>query len=194
MTSDTSHFGPLAQLAGEWEGDGGLDVSYHHADDAPGDTSYRETIMFKPFGPVDNGDQRLYGLDYKMAAWRLGEDIPFHTEVGYWLWDAALGHVMRGFVIPRGSALLAGGEAAPDATSFTMRADVDSDEYGITQNTYLLRNARCIAYECNLSVDGDTLTYDETSTLAMKEYDEPYLHTDRNVLKRVARLEIPPPE
>lgn len=193
MTSDTSHFGPLAQLAGEWEGDGGLDVSYHHADDAPGNTPYRETITFKPFGPVDNGTQQLYGLDYKMAAWRLGEDIPFHTEVGYWLWDAALGHVMRGFVIPRGSALLAGGEAAPDATSFTMRADADSDEYGITQNTYLLRNARCIAYECKLSIDGDTLTYDETSTLVMKEYDEPYLHTDRNVLKRVARLEIPPP-
>ncbi len=194
MTSDTSHFGPLAQLAGEWEGDGGLDVSHHHADDAPGNTPYRETITFKPFGPVDNGKQRLYGLDYKMAAWRLGEDIPFHTEVGYWLWDAALGHVMRGFVIPRGSAILAGGEAAPDATSFTMRADADSDEYGIAQNTYLLHNARCIAYECSLSVDGDTLTYDETSTLVMKEYDEPYLHTDRNLLTRVARLEIPPPQ
>jgi len=193
MTNDTSHFGPLAQLAGEWEGDGGLDVSYHHAEEAVGDTHYRETITFKPFGPVDNGSQKLYGLDYRMAAWRTGEENPFHTEVGYWLWDAALGHVMRGFVIPRGSAILAGGESAPDATSFTMRATSDSDEYGITQNTYLLSNARCTAYQCNVDVDGDTLTYDETSTLIMNEFDEPYLHTDRNTLRRVAHLEIPPP-
>ena len=43
----------------------------------------------KPFGPVDNGTQALYGLDYRMAAWRGDEENPFHTEVGYWLWDAA---------------------------------------------------------------------------------------------------------
>ena len=107
-----NHFGPLAQLAGEWEGAKGLAVSHHHAEGAPGDTPYRETITFKPFGPVDNGAQRLYGLDYKMAAWRIGEEDPFHTEVGYWLWCSDLSHVMRGFVIPRGSVILAGGEVA----------------------------------------------------------------------------------
>jgi hypothetical protein len=193
MSTQTDHFGPLAALAGVWHGTGGTDFSFHHADNQSGDTSYREEITFKPFGPVDNGSQSLYGLDYKMAAWRLGENDPFHTEVGYWLWCSTLEHVMRGFVIPRGSAILAGGEVAPDATSFTLRADADSDEYGITQNTYLLNNARCTAYELNLSVDGDTLTYDETTTLVMKEFDEPFLHTDRNVLQRVETFEIPAP-
>ncbi len=191
--SDTSHFGPLVHLIGEWEGDKGLDVSYHHADGAPGDTPYRETITFKPFGPVDNGSQQLYGLDYKMAAWRVGEDDPFHIEVGYWLWDPTLGHVMRAFVIPRGSAILAGGEAAADGTSFTLRAEADSDIYGITSNPYLYENARCTAYEVNVSVDGDTLTYDETTTLAMKQFDEPFAHTDRNTLRRVGTFEVPPP-
>lgn len=185
MNAETNHFGPLAGLTGLWRGNGGVDFSFHHADDQSDNTSYREEITFKPFGPVDNGHQSLYGLDYKMAAWRVGEDDPFHTEVGYWLWCSHLSHVMRGFVIPRGSAILAGGEVQPDATSFTLRADANSDEYGITQNTYLLNNARCIAYELNLSVHDDTLTYDETSTLEMKEFDEPFQHTDRNVLHRV---------
>ena len=34
--------------------------STHHADSEVGDTKYRETITFKPFGPVDNGTQKLY--------------------------------------------------------------------------------------------------------------------------------------
>ena len=188
-----THFGPLAALAGEWQGTGGVDFSFHHADGATGDTSYRETITFLPFGPVINGDQALYGLDYKMAAWRHGEEDPFHTEVGYWLWCNVSEHVMRGFVIPRGSAVLAGGRVDPDATTFTLRATADSDEYGITQNPHLFNRARCLAYEINLTVDGDTLTYDQTSTLAMAEFDEPFPHTDRNTLTRVATYDLPPP-
>ena len=61
-------------------------------------TPYLEKLTFKQFGPVDNGRQHLYGLDYKTAMWRGSEDNPFHTEVGYWLWDAATGEIVRGFV------------------------------------------------------------------------------------------------
>ena len=49
----------------------------------------------KPFGPVENGSQSLYGLDYKTAMRRDDETNPFHTEVGYWLWDAATGEDLR---------------------------------------------------------------------------------------------------
>ena len=92
---DPSQLGPLAGLAGTWEGDQGLDVSYHHGEGEIGETPYRERVEFKPFGPVANGKQELFGLDYRMAAWRIGEDEPFHTEVGYWLWDEANGQVLR---------------------------------------------------------------------------------------------------
>ena len=187
------HFGPLAQLAGEWEGSKGRDVSFHHADGQVGDTPYSETISFKPFGPVDNGSQKLYGLDYKMAAWREGEDEPFHTEVGYWLWCAGLGHVMRGFVIPRGSVILAGGEVAPDATEFTFKADAGDETYGMSSNPYLVEKARCTHYEVTVTVDGDQFTYDETSVLEMAELDEPLDHTDRNTLTRVQTYELPAP-
>jgi hypothetical protein len=106
---DPKDLGPLAALAGTWEGDQGLDVSYHHAEGEIGETPYREKVDLKPFGPVDNGTQQLFGLDYRMSAFKQGEDEPFHTEVGYWLWDAKAGQVMRCFMVPRGQVVIAGG-------------------------------------------------------------------------------------
>lgn len=149
---------------------------------------------FKPFGPVDNGTQHLYGLDYRASMWRLGEADAFHTEVGYWLWDADLGHVMRGFVIPRGSVILAGGEAAADATRFTLRAESGDPEYGMATNPYLAAAARCTTYEVTVEVDRDTFSYDEDSVLDMTDLAEPLHHTDRNTLRRTATHELVVPD
>ena len=82
--------GPLAALAGTWEGADGIDVAFSNSVGDSVETPYRERVVFNPFGPVDNGAQCLFGLDYRMAAWRTAvEEVdPFHTEVGYWLWDA----------------------------------------------------------------------------------------------------------
>ena len=102
-------WGPLGPLVGEWEAEGGLDTAYSHVQEKVLGTPYLERVSFKPFGPVVNGRESLYGLDYKTAMWRGSEENPFHTEVGYWLWDAATGEVMRGFVVPRGITVLAGG-------------------------------------------------------------------------------------
>jgi hypothetical protein len=115
-----NEWGPLGSLAGEWEGEGGLDTAFSHSENQVLDTPYLEKCTLKPFGPVDNGSQHLYGLDYKSAMWRGNQENPFHTEVGYWLWDAATGEVMRGFVVPRGITVLAGGIAVADATEFTL--------------------------------------------------------------------------
>jgi len=182
---DLEKLGPLAALVGTWEGDDGLDVSYHHADGEPGETRFRERTTFSAFGPVDNGEQQLYGLDYRTAAWR-GDDLdPFHTEVGYWLWDGAEGQVMRCFVIPRGSVVLAGGDAGAGDTSFTMRAEVGAEEYGVLSNRYLARRARCVSYQVTITTSADSFSYDEDTVLQMAEFDEPYHHTDRNTLHRV---------
>ena len=132
-------WGPLAALAGEWEGNDGLDLSFHNADGRVADTGYLEKVQLKPFGPVDNGRQCLYGLDYRMAAWRHGEEDqnPFHTEVGYWLWDAADRQVMRCFMIPRATVLIAGATCEADARRFTLQADPGQPCYGILENLYL---------------------------------------------------------
>lgn len=179
-------WGPLAALAGEWEGEGGLDTAYSHAEGRVLGTPYREKLTLKPFGPVVNGRQTLYGLDYKTAMWRDSEENPFHTEVGYWLWDAATGEIVRGFVVPRGITVLAGGVAEQGATSFTLNASQGHPQFNIGENSYLAKNASTLSYSVTITINADgTWSYDETTMLRMAEFDEPFAHTDRNTLRRV---------
>jgi hypothetical protein len=179
-------WGPLAGLIGEWQGEGGLDTSFSHSREQVLDTTFLEKCTMKPFGPVDNGRQHLYGLDYKSAMWRGDEENPFHTEVGYWLWDSATGEVMRGFVVPRGITVLAGGTAAADAKSFTLAARPGDANYSIGENKYLSAHASTLSYDVTITVnDDDTWSYDETTMLKMDEFPEPFAHTDRNTLRKV---------
>jgi hypothetical protein len=180
-----NEWGPLAGLIGEWEGTGGLDTAYSHSQGKVVGTPYKEKVTLKPFGPVDNGRQHLYGLDYKTAMWRESEDNPFHTEVGYWLWDSATGEVLRGFVVPRGITVLAGGTAAADATSFTMSASIDGSQYKIAENQYLTANASSVSYEVTITIGDGTWSYSESTGLRMKEFGEIFAHTDANTLHRV---------
>jgi hypothetical protein len=179
-----AEWGPLAALIGEWEGDEGLDVSFHNVEGEIGETKYREQVTMKAFGPVDNGTQHLYGLDYRMAAWRAGEENPFHTEVGYWLWDADAKQVLRCFMVPRGSTVLAGGTAEPNATTFSMEANVGDETYGILSNKYLAEKARTTKYTCTIEIGADTWSYDECTTYS-HAIGGVIAHTDRNTLRRV---------
>jgi len=184
MTSNEL-WGPLAGLIGEWEGSDGLDVAFHNAKGALGETKYRERLTLDPFGPVNNGTQCLYGLDYRMSAWRENESDPFHTEIGYWLWDAETEHVMRCFMVPRGTALLAGGSAKASASSFSLEANVGSEVCGILSNQYLASKARTTHYACKVSVAGDSFSYDSCTTY-VHAVGGVISHTDRNTLQRVS--------
>ncbi len=181
----TNEWGPLGALAGEWAGEGGLDTAFSHTEHKVLGTPYLEKCTLKPFGPVDNGTQHLYGLDYRSAMWRGAEENPFHTEVGYWLWDAATGEVVRGFVVPRGITVLAGGTAAADATELTLRATQGGAQYNIGENLYLAKNASTLSYEVTITAGVDTWSYDEITMLRMNEFDDPFAHTDHNTLHRV---------
>ncbi len=182
-----SEWGPLAALAGEWQGQGGLDAAFSHSRGEVLQTPYLEKVTMKPFGPVQNGSQTLFGLDYKTAMWRTSEDNPFHTEVGYWLWDAATGEVLRGFVVPRGITVLAGGTTTAEATSFEMSATLAGTNYTIGENSYLAAKASSISYAVTITINGDdTWSYAETTMLRMVEFPEPFAHTDSNTLHRVA--------
>ena len=141
--------------------------------------------MLSPFGPVDNGKQCLFGLDYRMAAWRADEEDPFHTEVGYWLWDAAADQVMRCFMVPRGSTLIAVGTVAPDATTFTLAAEVGSETYGILSNLHLADVARTTRFECTIITGDGTFGYAETTTVDIAAMGGTLAHTDTNTLVRV---------
>ena len=59
MNTDlVKYLGPLASLAGEWEGEKGADVA--PSDDRGTErNAFRERLRFEPFGPVKNHEQEL---------------------------------------------------------------------------------------------------------------------------------------
>ena len=181
------NLGPLAPLAGTWEGDKGDDTA---PDDDPTRTEinkFRERLTLDPFGPVDNHAQKLFGLRYSTTAWRLGEDSPFHEELGYWLWDPAEKQVMRCFIVPRGVSVIAGGMVEPDAREFNLSADVGSETYGICSNLFLDREFKTVRYELKVTVhDADSFSYEEDTQLMIKGQDKVFHHTDKNTLKRLS--------
>lgn len=105
--------GPLTPLVGEWEGNVGIDLSYHNKDDVTRKTRYFEKAIFKPIPIQENGQQQIEGLFYKDTAWRHGEEAmdPFHDEVGFLLWDKKNEQVLRTVVFGRGIAIQAGASA-----------------------------------------------------------------------------------
>jgi len=178
-------FGPLAALIGTWEGDQGLDVSYSYDKKAVIETPYRETATFNVVGDVANGDQTLWVIDYTTAAIRIGEQDVFHTELGYWLWDPATETVMRSFMVPRGSMILAGGSCKPNATSFQMSAKQGAKDFGVLSNPYLLEKAECTEYTLSCTIENGTWSYEEDTVLTMASTGGVVHHTDKNTLKKV---------
>ncbi len=177
--------GPLATLAGVWEGDKG-------ADKAPSDdrgteqNMFRERIIFEPIAPVRNHEQELYGLRYATMAWRIGEVDPFHEEVGYWLWDPGERQVLRCFIVPRGVALIAGGTVEPTANSFTLVAEAGSGTYGICSNRFLDKEFKTVRYELTVRIlEGSRFHYKEDTQLRMPGRTDLFHHTDENTLTRV---------
>lgn len=180
-----SNLGPLAPLAGIWEGEKGDDTA--PSDDRGTETNkFRERMVFEPLGPVKNHEQVLYGLRYSTTAWRLGEEDPFHEELGYWLWDAAEKQVLRCFMVPRGVTVIAGGNVEPDANAFELFADVGSETYGICSNRFLDREFKTVRYELKITIHDDkSFSYEEDTQLQIKGRQELFHHIDRNTLKRV---------
>jgi len=178
------NLGPLAALAGIWEGDQGIDVSRVHSQKK--ETNYRERIVFEALGPVRNGPQELYGLRYSMTAWRLGEEDAFHEERGYWLWDAGNKQLLRCFMVPRGVLINAGGDAEADSRSFHLSAEVGSETYGILSNKYLDESYKTMNYELDVEVLSDgKFSYKEDTQLWIPVNEAIFHHTDQNTLIRV---------
>jgi len=176
--------GPLAALAGIWEGAQGIDVSITQGNETR--TKYRERTVFDPLGPVRNGPQELYGLRYAMTAWRLGEDDAFHEELGYWLWDAGRKQVLRCFMVPRGVLINAGGDANDNSTSFHLSAEVGSQTYGILSNKFLNESHKTMKYELDVNIQADgRFSYKEDTQLWIPANESIFHHTDQNTLLKV---------
>src|ERR1043165_3113782 len=84
-----ANLGPLRRLAGTWQGDKGIDVN--PKSDGPERRTYVERIDMQPIDPQANGPQLFYGLRYHVHINTPEEEITFHAQVGYWLWEPAPG-------------------------------------------------------------------------------------------------------
>lgn len=184
-----SNLGPIARLQGIWEGEKGTDLA---PSDKPENnrqlatSKYRERMVFEPTGRVDNHEQSLYGLRYRTTAWRIGSPDPFHEEVGYWLWDAASGLILRCFMPPRGMTVMAGGTAKADANQFSLEANAGDEVFGICSSPFLTAEFKTTRYTLSVDfVDDDTFSYDEHTWMKMKGRDELFDHQDSNTVRRV---------
>lgn len=177
------NLGPLAALAGEWEGQG-LDT--HPVATGTESEPYREHMLFEPIDPQTNGPQLLYGLRYHAHINKLDELLTFHDQVGYWLWEPATRTLLQTLAIPRGQVAMATGTAEPDAKRFTVKARLGSPTAGIISAPFLNENFWTLEYTFTLTLDADTLAYEQDTVLQIEGRTEPFHHTDRNTLRRIA--------
>ena len=175
------NLGPLAPLAGTWEGNG---VDRHPVAAGAETEPYRERMVFEVIDPQTNGPQLLYGLRYHVHI-NNDELLTFHDQVGYWLWEPATGTILQTVAIPRGQVAMATGTAANDARTFTVKATFGSPTAGIVSGRFLDENFKTLEYTLTITVSADSLTYEQDTVLLVAGRPEPFHHTDRNTLTKV---------
>jgi len=185
-----ANLGPLRRLAGRWEGRKG---DINPKADGPEQRNYIEQIDFLPIDPQANGPQLFYGLRYHIHITTEEEDITFHDQTGYWLWEPATGLVLQTLAIPRGQVALAKGHAAPDADRILVAARRGDPEAGICSTAFLERAFRTDSYQLELTFHPDgSWSYVSDTMLMVRDRTEPFLHRDRNTLVRTSEAEPNP--
>ena len=182
--------GPLTPLVGEWEGNVGIDLSYHNQDDETSQTTVlREGHLQADPDPGERSADPV-GPHLRMTAWRHGEEAmdPFHDEIGFLLWDKANGQVIRNVVFGRGIAILAGSDAEPRDRVLHFDAKPGDPSYGILQNRYLMERAEIKDFTSTFTFNDDgTFSYTSDLLLKLAATGTEMHHTDQNTLHRVKR-------
>lgn len=179
------NLGPLAPLAGVWEGKRGLD--HHFNEDGDRKEAFLERYELHPIDPQLNGPQLFYGLRYWTTILRPNKPATFHDQVGYWLWEPATGTIIQTHTIPRGLTALAIGQAKPDAKSFELVSAYGSSINGVCSNPFLDHSKRTLEFRIKVDIHDDgTWSYEQDTVLKFITHDEPFHHTDRNRMHKVA--------
>ncbi|MBL8951049.1 MAG: FABP family protein [Myxococcaceae bacterium] len=176
------NLGPLTALAGIWEGEG---VDRHPVAEGGEDEPYLERMEFQPIDPQLNGPQLLYGLRYHVHVKKLTEPLTFHDQIGYWLWEPATKVLLQTVAIPRGQVALARGIAEPGAKSFTVRATLGAECFGICSATFLQKHFLTRSYTQTLTFDSPRVLTYEQDTVLETPGRKPFHHTDRATLEKV---------
>ncbi|MDA0107381.1 heme-binding beta-barrel domain-containing protein [Vibrio sp. La 4.2.2] len=181
---DGMDFGPLAQLVGTWKSveSGGVDISparsgTEQGKGAPAITPFYETMTFEVAADAVNAsEQTLVALYYKQEVFRKADDTKFHDQRGYFIYDQENQIVYNSFCVPRTTCVTAEGAAGNDMT-------LVMSERGVAESNFMKEKASTTGFTMNIKVDGDTLTYSQSTILSI--YDGEFAHTDSSVLERV---------
>src|SRR5258706_10493286 len=180
-----ANLGPLRGIAGIWEGVRGLDVKPKA--DGPRKQAYVERIELQPIDPQTNGPQVFYGLRYHTHIVKPEQVKMYHDQVGYWLWEPAANTVIHTLTIPRGQVVMASGTANADAKEFELVATRESEHFGIRSTPFLDDAFRTIEFRIKVTIHADgTWSYDEDTVMIIRDKPEPFHHTDRNTLTKIA--------
>jgi hypothetical protein len=192
IDADTlTNLGPLRRLAGIWEGHRGIDLNPKA--DGPERRAYYERIEMQPIDPQANGPQLFYGLRYHVHINTPEEEIAFHDQVGYWLWEPATGLILQTVAIPRGQVAIAAGHAEPNATKLILTAERGQTEYGICSTTFLEEAFRTDSYRIEVDFHRDgSWSYISDTMLMVKGRDTPFAHRDRNSLTKIGEPNLNP--
>jgi hypothetical protein len=179
------NLGPLTGMAGVWQGDRGLDVKPKV--EGPKKQAYVERMELQPIDPQTNGPQVFYGLRYYTHIVKPGQVKTYHQQVGYFLWEPATNTVIQTLTIPRAQIAMAVGTAAPTDRTFELFARRGSETYGILSTPFLEHAFKTTDYRIRVTINDDgTWEYDEDTVLMIRGQSEPFHHTDRNRLVKVA--------
>jgi hypothetical protein len=178
------NLGPLTNMAGVWEGVRGLDVN--PKPDGPERQVFVERIELQPIDPQTNGPQLFYGLRYHTHVVKPRQVETYHDQIGYWLWEPATGNLIQTLAIPRGQIAMAFGRAAKDARSFELIATRGAQTNGICSNPFLEYAFKTVEYRIKVTIGESTSSYDEDTVLIIRGKSEPFHHTDRNTLTKIA--------
>ena len=179
-------YGPLSALIGSWKGNQGMDISPEP--EGIEENPYYETIDFEAAGDVENAEsQTLAIVRYHQVVRRKSDDQVFHDQIGYWLWDAGSETIIQTVTIPRGVSVIAGGSfdgAAQGSAAIVLEvaAKLGDPDWGIVQSPFMRDNASTLAFRHKITIDGDRLSYAETTSLEI--YGRRFEHTDRSELVR----------
>ncbi|MGO9802748.1 MAG: FABP family protein [Steroidobacteraceae bacterium] len=180
-----ANLGPLRRLAGIWESQAGIDINPKA--DGPQRREYSERIELQPIDAQSNGPQLFYGLRYHTRILAPDEDATFHDQTGYWLWEPATGLVLQTLSIPRGQVAIAAGHTTPDANELVLTAERGRTDYGICSTAFLEYAFRTDSYRIEVVFNPDgSWSYVLDTLLMVHGRAEPFLHRDRNTLRKVA--------
>jgi len=181
---DGVDYGPLHQLIGSWRGDKGLDVAPEP--DGEDKLAYYDEITFTPSGAAENAEeQNLVTVRYHQLVRKRKNGKIFHDQIGHWIYEPRTGMIVHSLSIPRAVCVLAGGtlERHGEETVFQVEATAGSETFGIVQSPFMLAKAKTTAFRLTLKIAGDTLSYEETTSLDI--YGRKFEHTDGCSLIRV---------